>query len=215
MGLVLQHGGLAPFARTARHLTHFATVGFSLALPSESLKSKLGSSSGTRVSDEMLCGAHLSRICEEALVAISASGGKGLPVGYEGLVDKLTTDYMEVRVVGALGDESGRGVFFGSRCKSSCSSNSLLSSRRPFAPVFSSPPPFPFQSHFNLELTAFDRDRLVSISGSYSKARSTNMIFQGDNERKDKEASPMVVEAVRVFMKHTFDELKKLEDKRG
>jgi hypothetical protein len=41
------------------------------------------------------------------------------------------------------------------------------------------------------------------------------MIFQGDNERKDKEASPMVVEAVRVFMKHTFDELKKLEDKRG
>ena len=77
------------------------------------------------------------------------------------------------------------------------------------------PPPHPFQSHFNLELTASDRERLVSISGSYSKARSTNMIFQGDNERKDKEASPMVVEAVRVFMKDTFDELKKLEDKRG
>ncbi|GMH50466.1 hypothetical protein TrRE_jg441, partial [Triparma retinervis] len=126
------------------------------------LDSKLGSFG--KASSEMFCAAHLSRICEEALKAISRSAGKGLPLGYEGLVDKLMADYME--------------------------------------------------THFSLKLTATDKDRLVYISGSYSKARTSGAQFHGDSDEKDKKASPMVVEAAGMFMKEGFDELQALEASR-
>ena len=87
----------------------------------------------------------------------------------------------------------------------------LLQLQNPNSVVSLPPPP---QTHFSLKLTATDKDRLVYISGSYSKARTSGAQFHGDSDEKDKKASPMVVEAAGMFMKEGFDELQALEASR-
>jgi len=129
----------------------------------EMLKLKMGASNTKNVDNENYCAAHLASLCNEAIEGITNSVGMGLPVGYEGLVDKLKDDLME--------------------------------------------------NHFNLKLSKKDKERLVEISGSYSKARMPpdKKIWKSDSERKDADASKKVVEAANAFMMEGFEKLKRLE----
>ncbi|KAL7538136.1 hypothetical protein ACHAWF_006002 [Thalassiosira exigua] len=70
-----------------------------------------------------------------------------------------------------------------------------------------------FPEHFRLEVEEAGRDRVLKVSGTYSKNRGRHGQgeFQPDSEKKEKNASRRVKDAARHFLQPTFEQLQDSE----
>ena len=68
-----------------------------------------------------------------------------------------------------------------------------------------------FPDHFKLEMTEERKERIIEVSGHYSKGKSASRgkSFQGkewkeDSERKEERASPAIKEASELFLSSSY-----------
>lgn len=63
--------------------------------------------------------------------------------------------------------------------------------------------------HFNIPLNSEEKDRIMKISGIYSKGKGQIRSWKEDSHQKDKAASPEVKSASNLFLSESFMELEK------
>jgi len=65
-----------------------------------------------------------------------------------------------------------------------------------------------FPDHFKLEMTEERRERIIEISGHYSKGKAhKGGNWTEDNEQKDKNATPVIKDACKTFLSASYNTL--------
>ena len=65
--------------------------------------------------------------------------------------------------------------------------------------------------HFNIPLNSDEKDRIMKISGTYSKGKDQMRSWKEDSNQKDEAATAEVKSASNLFLSDSFIELEKFQ----
>lgn len=63
--------------------------------------------------------------------------------------------------------------------------------------------------HFNIAVTPVEKERIIEISGTYSKGKGGKQDWKDDSSQKDRSASPAVRSAAGIFLLESFQALER------